>query len=100
MTYLPRDTRACTCGADRYNRAEKNPAERYQMSARLVLAEPDARLREVLALLLRREGHSVLTAQDGADALALIRRKLPDLAVLRGAMPDPDGVALANQLAR
>ena len=31
MTYLPRDTRACTCGADRYNRAEKNPAERYQM---------------------------------------------------------------------
>jgi CheY-like chemotaxis protein len=70
------------------------------MGARLVLAEPDARLREVLALLLRREGHSVLTAQDGADALALIRRKLPDLAVLRGAMPDPDGVALAHRLAR
>src|SRR5262245_14164791 len=70
------------------------------MGARLVLAEPDDRLREVLALLLRREGPSVLTARDGVEALALVRRKLPDLAILRAAMPDPDGAALAGQLAR
>lgn len=41
-------------------------------------------------------GHTVLTAPDGTQGLALIQRELPDLAILDVTMPGLDGMAVCK----
>lgn len=52
----------------------------------------------VLDRLLRREGHSVITAPDGRTALVAARHHLPDLIVLDVMMPDMNGFEVVEQL--
>lgn len=59
--------------------------------ATIVVAEDDADLRDVLAASLSRNGHRVIAARDGAEALAAIERDHVDLLVLDLVMPNIDG---------
>lgn len=59
----------------------------------ILVVEDNLEIREVLEAVLRSEGHQVLTAANGADALALLHgaRRLPCLILLDLMMPVMDG---------
>jgi len=66
---------------------------------RLVLVADDEE--DILALvttILERSGHEVIPVRDGAEALAAVRERRPDLAVLDVAMPELDGLEVLRRL--
>jgi CheY-like chemotaxis protein len=67
--------------------------------ARIVLADDDATVRELARRALESDGHSVIVAADGVDALAVIeaQQSKPDLLITDIDMPQLDGIALAQQ---
>jgi DNA-binding response OmpR family regulator len=65
---------------------------------RVLLADDDASLLEVLALAFEDAGHSVLRASTGVAALAKIRSEHPSLVVSDINMPGLDGFALCKRL--
>jgi len=66
--------------------------------ATVLVAEDDTDLRGVLAAALTRNGHRVLQARDGAEALAAIEREHVDLLVLDLVMPNIDGYEVLARL--
>ena len=64
----------------------------------VLVAEDDADLRGVLTASLTRNGHRVLQARDGAEALAAIDREHVDLLVLDLLMPNIDGFEVLARL--
>lgn len=59
--------------------------------ARVLVADDDAVIRRLLEVNLEMEGHEVLHAGDGTEALDVIRREDLDLVILDVMMPDLDG---------
>ncbi|WP_081884952.1 hybrid sensor histidine kinase/response regulator [Paraburkholderia kururiensis] len=75
------------------------PACTFSRSDQLVLiADDDDVSRKVGEALLKRLGYRVEAVSNGRDALAALRTKPFDLAVLDINMPDLDGVSLAREL--
>ncbi len=66
--------------------------------ATVLVAEDDADLRGVLTASLTRNGHRVLQARDGAEALAAIEREHVDLLVLDLVIPNIDGYEVLARL--
>jgi DNA-binding response OmpR family regulator len=66
--------------------------------ATILVAEDDADLRAVLTTSLMRNGHQVMQARDGAEALAAIERDHIDLLVLDLVMPNIDGFGVLTRL--
>lgn len=60
-------------------------------SSRILIAEDEAPLRNLIASLLTAEGFQVLEAQDGQEALDILQREPVDLAILDVMMPYCDG---------
>src|SRR3954467_7841097 len=58
--------------------------------------EPDIRL--LIKLNLERDGHLIVTAGNGSEALAAVQETPPDLILLDVMMPDVDGWAVLDQL--
>jgi PAS domain S-box-containing protein len=67
-------------------------------SATILVAEDDDDLRGVLTASLTRNGHRVIQARDGAEALAAIERDQVDLLVLDLVMPNIDGFEVLARL--
>ncbi|MBP2474375.1 DNA-binding response OmpR family regulator [Crossiella equi] len=68
------------------------------MSARILLAEDDAKQAHLIRVYLERAGHSVLACADGRTALELARTRKPDLIVLDVMMPEVDGLDVCRIL--
>jgi two-component system response regulator MprA len=68
------------------------------MRARLLVADDDRAIRDSLERALGLEGYEVLTAADGAGAIAAIDAGRPDLLVLDVMMPGLDGLAVCRVL--
>lgn len=68
------------------------------MGATIVLAEDEDDLRHVYAECLRRVGHTVWEAADGAEATAMVRAHNPDLLLLDLWMPILNGLEVLEQL--
>ncbi|MFD8088104.1 response regulator transcription factor [Kitasatospora sp. NPDC059722] len=66
----------------------------------VLVVEDDPGVRNTLDQLLRFEGYEVLTTADGQEALELLDRRRPDLAVVDVVMPRLDGLALCRMLRR
>lgn len=66
------------------------------MNARIIVADDEADIRQLVAFTLRRRGHTVIEATDGDAALSLITREQPDLAVLDVMMPGLSGLDVAR----
>ena len=66
----------------------------------ILLAEDDAAIRNLVALMLLKEGYAVLTANDGQEALDICRQfKDPiHLLLTDNTMPRMTGVELAEQI--
>ena len=64
----------------------------------ILLAEDERIVRESIAAMLEKAGHSVRTARNGAEALAAFRRRKPDLAILDVMMPRMDGFEVCRAI--
>ena len=70
--------------------------------ARILVAEDEDTIRNLIARALTQDGHEVIAAQDGAEALDLFTREDGAFALLLTdiRMPVMDGIALALAAAR
>jgi CheY-like chemotaxis protein len=70
--------------------------------ARILIAEDEDGLRSLVARALTRDGHTVTTANDGAEALDILTREQGafELLLTDIRMPIMDGIALALAVAR
>ncbi|MGE2733734.1 response regulator transcription factor [Mycolicibacterium vaccae] len=70
------------------------------MVTRVLIADDDDVVRNVVRRYLERDGLEVLAAHDGAEALRLLRSQRIDVAVLDVMMPGPSGLSLCRGLRR
>ena len=68
------------------------------MSSKVLIVEDDADAVKLVELYLRRDGHKVLTALDGAEGLRLARETKPDLVVLDLMLPGMNGFEVCRAL--
>jgi DNA-binding response OmpR family regulator len=66
--------------------------------ATILVADDDPDILEFVAFRLERDGHEVIRAHDGEQALAAARRRRPDLAVLDVTMPGLGGFEVLRAL--
>jgi two-component system response regulator MprA len=67
-------------------------------AARILVAEDDRAVRESLERALRLEGYAVSQARDGLEALEVIDRDRPDVAIVDVMMPHLDGFGVCRRL--
>jgi two-component system, sensor histidine kinase and response regulator len=83
-------------------RAADAPAESSVAAAvapgTLLVVDDQSTNRDVLSRRLRRQGHTVVTANDGHDALAAMRERPFDLVLLDIMMPDMDGYEVLRRV--
>ena len=79
-----------------YNRAEKGGARAAVSKVLIVDDEPN--IREVVGLYLRRDGHEVVSAADGEEALDVFRSSVPDLVVLDLMLPKLNGMEVCRRM--
>ena len=61
-------------------------------SARILVVDDERSMREMLSILLKREGHQVSVAENGQGAIDLLNQRPFDLVVSDARMPDVDGL--------
>ncbi|MFJ7312503.1 SpoIIE family protein phosphatase [Pseudomonas sp. NPDC098747] len=64
----------------------------------ILIAEDSAADRLLLSTIVRRQGHEVLTAANGSEAVDIFRRQLPSLVLMDAMMPVMDGFEAARQI--
>lgn len=64
----------------------------------VLVADDTASDRLILEAILRRQGHRVVSAEDGEQAVACFRRERPDIVLLDVLMPKLDGFDAARQI--
>ncbi len=68
------------------------------MAYKILIADDEAEIRELLRLYLKKDGYEVFEAADGIEALALLKQEKIDLAVLDIMMPGPDGYRVLHNI--
>ena len=64
----------------------------------ILIAEDSAADRMLLSTIVRRQGHEVLTAANGAEAVEVFRQQRPQLVLMDAMMPVMDGFEAARQI--
>ncbi|MFH1191629.1 MAG: response regulator [Candidatus Omnitrophota bacterium] len=70
------------------------------MNIKILIADDDADIRDILKLTLLEENYEIIEAGDGEEALKIIRAKPLDLVLLDYKMPKMDGRQLCNLIKR
>ena len=68
-----------------------NSRHEVQVQMKVLSVDDDAAMTELTAMLLHSHGFHVLTANNGRDALKIIRDQYPNAVILDLMMPDMDG---------
>jgi two-component system alkaline phosphatase synthesis response regulator PhoP len=68
------------------------------MDKKILMADDDPDVIEVVSMLLEDEGYEMVTAKDGAEALEKMKQESPDLIILDLLMPRVDGFAVFSSL--
>ena len=68
------------------------------MTARIVVAEDDAKQAHLIKMFLEHHGHQVITVHDGRSALDACRQQKPDLLVLDLMLPRMNGIDVCRVL--
>ncbi len=95
MSTPPAATSQYPVAAPERRRADEQPAAGRPVPAaasRILVVDDEPSMREMLGILLRRDGHDVTIAESGREAIDLIRRESFDLVVSDVKMPDVSGV--------
>ncbi len=77
--------------------AEIAPAATFA-AARILVTDDDQDVRALTKRALERDGHSVIEATSGAEALRLVQEQRPDMLVLDLVMPDIGGLEVLDAL--
>lgn len=68
------------------------------MAKKILLADDDPDVIDVVSMILEEEGYEIVTAKDGSEALEKIKLENPDLVILDLLMPHVDGFAVMDML--
>jgi len=68
------------------------------MGYRILIADDEAEIRDLLRLYLENEGYECLEAGDGVEALNLVKEEKPDLCILDIMMPKMDGYKVLRHI--
>jgi len=68
------------------------------MSARILVIDDDAAIRDSLRMILEYQGYAVMLAATGEEGAALVEREAPDLVFLDIKMPGMDGLEVLQRL--
>ncbi len=79
------------------NAVQRRPSARVP---KILIADDDPHIRNVIRFALARDGHATVEAADGATALGLLAREAPDLLILDVMMPEMDGTELCRRIRR
>lgn len=66
--------------------------------SKILVLDDEKEIAEIIALYLRNDGYEVETASTGREALALVERGEPDLALLDVMLPDADGFQVLRRI--
>ena len=66
--------------------------------AKILVVDDEPNIREVVDLYMRREGHAVVSAADGKEALELYGRHRPDLVILDLILPKLGGLEVCRRI--
>ena len=66
--------------------------------ARILIIDDDSLVRDALVLMLEHEGHEVMEAANGREAIRIIREWQPDLVITDIIMPETDGFETIREL--
>jgi len=68
------------------------------MPSRVLIADDDVVVRDIVRRYLERDGHEVRVVGDGNEALRVLSSERIDVAVLDVMMPGPNGLSLCRTL--
>ena len=66
--------------------------------AKILVVDDDPDMRETLEMILEASGYTVVTARDGEECLACLKKEQPDLLLLDLLMPRMDGFEVCKAL--
>lgn len=66
--------------------------------AKILVAEDEKQIADMIAFKLTNSGHQVIRARDGEEAMKLVKRDLPDLIMLDAMMPGLGGFEVLRRL--
>src|SRR6188474_561955 len=79
---------------------QKAAPKTTQAPARVLVVDDERSMRELLSIVLRRDGYEVLIAEDGAAGLELLKRERVDILITDIRMPHMNGVDLLREAKR
>jgi len=79
-----------------YNRVKEQ--ETRSVVAKVLIVDDEPNIREVVGLYLRRDGHTVVSATDGEEALGVFRESEPDIVVLDLMLPRMSGLEVCRRM--
>lgn len=89
-------------GSWRFNKATlerwAEAQHKHASRSRILAVDDEPLVLDVISRVLEEQGFDVITASGGAEALALIRRNVPDLVFLDLKMPGMDGPAVLKEI--
>lgn len=65
---------------------------------RILIVDDDVHVLEVVERVFRRQGHLVITARNGREAIGLLKSQKPDLAILDVVMPHVNGIQVCRHM--
>ena len=68
------------------------------MTKPIIVADDDPQIREILRVYLEKDGHEVIEAEDGAQAILKVQSEQPALLLLDIMMPVLDGIEVCKQV--
>jgi CheY-like chemotaxis protein len=90
---------AALLAAPEFHLALPAQSRRSRLGPKTVLvADDEDDIRDLIAFRLQSVGYDVVTADNGHEALAVARRRLPDLMVLDVGMPGMDGIEVCHRV--
>src|SRR5688500_10935361 len=79
---------------------QTRPAAASQAPARVLVVDDERSMRELLTIVLRRDGYEVLIAEDGVAAVELLNSERVDILITDIRMPQMNGVDLLREATR
>jgi DNA-binding response OmpR family regulator len=79
-----------------YNRVKE--LETRSTVAKVLIVDDEPNIREVVGLYLRRDGHTIVSATDGEEALEVFGESKPDLVVLDLMLPKMSGLEVCRRM--